>query len=51
MSALDVTLYRRAAARCTTVEPHREAGEEWPCSGCLLAAATQLAIAAGLGAR
>jgi hypothetical protein len=49
-AAVDLDLYRRAAARCTTAEPHRDADEAWPCSGCLLAAARQLAIASNLSA-
>lgn len=49
-AATDLDLHRRAAARCTVSEPHRDADEDVPCSGCLLAAARQLAIASQLSA-
>jgi hypothetical protein len=49
-AAVDLELYRRAAARCFTSEPHRDADEDLPCSRCLLSAAKQLAIASHLSA-
>lgn len=49
-AALDLALHRRAAARCATAKPHRDTAEDWPCSGCLLAVARQLAISTQLSA-
>ncbi len=45
-AVVDLDLHRRAAARCTVSVPHRDVDEDVPCSGCLLAAARQLAIPA-----
>ncbi len=49
-AAVDLDLYRRAAARCAAAEPHCDADEDCPCNRCLLAAARQLAIASNLSA-
>lgn len=43
-AAADYDLYRRALARCVTSEPHIDADDAPPCSGCLLATAKRLAI-------
>jgi hypothetical protein len=47
-AAVDLELHRRANARCVVSKPHRDADEDAPCSGCLLSAARQLAIARNL---
>jgi len=38
----DHELHKRAMARCIAAEPHVDADEELPCSGCLLAEVERL---------
>lgn len=43
-AAADYDLHRRALVRCIAAEPHLDADDAPPCSGCLLATAKRLAI-------